>query len=133
VDELFDLYIVRPDARPERGSRDSKPAPERLELAAAILWFHTHVRPPIPSTVHRDLVRGQPADRSGRQSAGSMPLWTVRAREARMARAPGAATGKPRGRSFPLPPLPDFALTRWSRSRSSRAEGEAASRMILAT
>ncbi len=23
VDELFDLYVVRPDARPERGSRNS--------------------------------------------------------------------------------------------------------------
>ncbi len=47
MDELFDLYVVRPDARPERGSRNSKPAPERLELAAAILWFHTHVNDPV--------------------------------------------------------------------------------------
>ncbi len=47
VDELFDLYQVRPEARPERGRRNSKPTPERLELAAAILWFHTHVNDPV--------------------------------------------------------------------------------------
>jgi len=47
VDELFDLYLVRPEARPERGSRNSKPTTERLELAAAILWFHTHVNDPV--------------------------------------------------------------------------------------
>ena len=51
VVELFDLYVVRPEARPERGSRNSKPTPERLELAAAILWFNTHVSDPVAALV----------------------------------------------------------------------------------
>jgi hypothetical protein len=51
VVELSDLYVVRPEARPERGSRNSKPTPERLELAAAILWFNTHVSDPVAALV----------------------------------------------------------------------------------
>lgn len=40
---------IRPVARPARGPRNSRPTPERLELAAAILWFHTHVNDPEPA------------------------------------------------------------------------------------
>ena len=39
VEALFDLYRVRPEARPARGPKSSRPTTERLELAAAILWF----------------------------------------------------------------------------------------------
>ena len=49
VDALFDSYRVRPDARPARSVRSSKPTADRLELAAAILWFHTHVNDPGPA------------------------------------------------------------------------------------
>jgi len=49
VDALFDLYCVRPDARPARSARSSKPTADRLELAAAILWLHTHVNDPGPA------------------------------------------------------------------------------------
>ena len=42
LDELFASYQVRPDAIPQRGRR-SAPSRDRLELAAAILWLHTHV------------------------------------------------------------------------------------------
>ena len=50
VDALFDTYHVRPDhdARKVRGT-NSKPSSERLELAAAVLWFHTHVNDPVPA------------------------------------------------------------------------------------
>ena len=49
VEALFDLYRVRPEARPARGPKSSRPTTERLELAAAILWFHTHVNDPEPA------------------------------------------------------------------------------------
>ena len=49
VDALFDSYRVRPDARPVRSARSSKPTADRLELFAAILWFHTHVNDPGPA------------------------------------------------------------------------------------
>ena len=49
VDALFDLYQVRPEARPGRRSRNSNPSAERLEMAAGILWFHTHVNEPGPA------------------------------------------------------------------------------------
>jgi len=42
IDALFALYRVLPGSIPDRSSRNMKPAPARLELAAAILWFHTH-------------------------------------------------------------------------------------------
>ena len=42
LDALFASYQVRPDAIPQRGRR-AAPSRERLELAAAILWLHTHV------------------------------------------------------------------------------------------
>jgi hypothetical protein len=49
VDALFDSYRVRRDARPARSVRSSKPTADRLELSAAILWFHTHVNDPGPA------------------------------------------------------------------------------------
>ena len=50
VDALFDTYHVRldHDARKSKGT-NSKPTSERLELAAAVLWFHTHVNDPVPA------------------------------------------------------------------------------------
>ena len=50
VDALFDAYRVRldHDARKSKGT-NSKPTSERLELAAAVLWFHTHVNDPVPA------------------------------------------------------------------------------------
>ena len=49
VDALFDLYCLRPGARPARSVRSSKPTADRLDLSAAILWFHTHVNDPGPA------------------------------------------------------------------------------------
>ncbi len=49
LDALFETYRVRANAIPARGKSNSKPKRERLDLAAGILWFHTHVNDPAPA------------------------------------------------------------------------------------
>jgi hypothetical protein len=49
LDVLFATYRVRAEAIPARNRANLKPSRERLELAAGILWFHTHVNDPAPA------------------------------------------------------------------------------------
>lgn len=49
IEALFNLYQVRQDARPDPCPNSTRPTLARLELAAALLWFHTHVNDPAPA------------------------------------------------------------------------------------
>jgi hypothetical protein len=51
VDELFKKYHIRSDhdACRTKSKNNWKPTSARLELAAAVLWFHTHVNEPEPA------------------------------------------------------------------------------------
>jgi hypothetical protein len=51
VDKLFNKYHICSDhdASQTKSKKNSKPTPARLELAAAVLWFHTHVNEPEPA------------------------------------------------------------------------------------
>jgi hypothetical protein len=85
VDALFDSNQVRPEARSGRGIRNLNPAAERLELAAAVLWFHTHANERVPAHVR--------LSGSGRSSKSA---WK-RAAPAALAQASGSG---PRGSKF---------------------------------
>ena len=45
LDALFANYRVRPEAHSAAGVTRA----QRQELAAAVLWFHTHVHDPVPA------------------------------------------------------------------------------------